>query len=157
MAQGREEVQMRSDDDDASGPGSGLSALERARRAGYLVAGVLMLGLGIVGAVLPVMPTTIFVILAAFCFGRSSPRLEAWLTEHRRFGPPLRAWREEGAIPARAKAMAVIGMVVGYGLFLLSTHPGPAAMLGLAAFMLAAAGYVLSRPRPGLPKRPPAG
>jgi uncharacterized membrane protein YbaN (DUF454 family) len=145
------------DEEDASGPGSGLTALERARRAGYLSLGFSMLGLGIVGAFLPVMPTTIFLILAAFCFGRSSPRLEAWLLDHPRFGGPLRAWREEGAIPVRAKVLAIAGMAAGYGVFLLASHPGPVAMLAVAAFMLAGAAYVLSRPRPGWRNGPPAG
>ncbi|WP_342635388.1 YbaN family protein [Aquibium carbonis] len=157
MTQGRETVEMQSGDDDASGPAGGLTALARARRAAYLAAGVLMLGLGILGAVLPVLPTTIFIILAAFCFGRSSPRIEIWLLEHPRFGGSLRAWRAEGAIPTRAKVFAVAGMVAGYGLFILAAHPGPAAMLGVAAFMLAGAAYVLSRPRPGWRDRPPAG
>jgi uncharacterized membrane protein YbaN (DUF454 family) len=147
----------RMQDDDASGPSSGLNALERARRAGHLALGFAMLGLGVVGAFLPVMPTTIFMILAAFFFGRSSPRLEAWLLDHPRFGGSLRAWREEGAIPARAKALAVAGMAVGYGMFLAAAHPGPVAMLAVAAFILAGAGYVLSRPRPGWRNGPPAG
>ncbi|MDN2581962.1 YbaN family protein [Aquibium sp. ELW1220] len=147
---------MKTGEDDASGPGSGLTALERARRAGYLVLGFSLLGLGIVGAFLPVMPTTVFIILAAFCFGRSSPRLETWLLDHPRFGGALRAWREEGAIPTRAKIFAVAGMAVGYGLFFVSAHPGPGAMLGVAAFMLAGAAYVLSRPRPGWRDRPQA-
>jgi len=140
--------------DDASGPGSGLDALSRLRRAGYLAAGFVLFGLGIVGAFLPVMPTTIFIILAAFCFGRSSPALEAWLLDHPRFGVPLRAWREEGAIPTRAKVFAVAGMALGYGLFLVSAHPGRGAMLAVAAVMLAGAAYVLSRPRPRRPIGP---
>lgn len=154
LAQGRGSVEMKTGDDDASGPASGLAALEQARRLAYLVLGFVLLGLGIAGAFLPVMPTTVFLILAAFCFGRSSPRLETWLLEHPRFGPSLQAWREEGAIPTRAKALAVTGMTFGYGLFFLAAHPGPMAMLGVAAFMLAGAAYVLSRPRPGWPDRP---
>ena len=148
---------MQSADDDASGPGGGLTALERTRRAAYLAAGFLLLGLGALGAALPVMPTTIFIILAAFCFGRSSPRIETWLLDHPRFGGSLRSWREERAIPTQAKVFAVAGMAVGYGLFLLAAHPGPAAMIGVAAFMLSGAVYVLSRPRPGWRDRQPAG
>ncbi len=148
---------MKAGEEDVGDPSSGLTALERARRAGYRAAGLVFFGLGIVGALLPVMPTTVFLILAAFCFGRSSPRLEAWLLDHPRFGAPLRAWREERAIPTRAKVFAVAGMVFGYGLFLLTAHPGPVAILGVAAFMLAGAAFVLSRPQPGWRGRPPAG
>ncbi|MBD0413614.1 YbaN family protein [Oryzicola mucosus] len=118
------------------------------RRSGYLVLGFLMLALGVIGAVLPVMPTTIFLILAAWFFGRSSPRLEAWLLNHRRFGPSLRAWREEGAIPRRAKLLACLGMASGYGIFFITVQPGLWLALGVAVFMLGSAFYVTTRPEP---------
>ena len=70
-------------------------------RLGWLALGCLFVGLGMIGAVLPLMPTTIFLILATGCFARSSPRLEAWLLNHPRFGPTLRDWRERGAILRR--------------------------------------------------------
>jgi hypothetical protein len=136
---------------------NGSNTLDRARQAGYLGLGFLMLGLGLVGAVLPVMPTTVFIILAAFFFGRSSPRVETWLLDHPRFGETLRAWREEGAIPTRVKFTALAGMAAGYGVFLAFAHPGPGAMIAVAAFMLAGVAYVLSRPKPGGRTRPPAG
>jgi hypothetical protein len=72
-------------------------------RSVYLVLGFIFIALGFVGAFLPVLPTTPFLILATTCFARSSPRLESWLLSHPRFGPSLRAWRERGAIPLRAK------------------------------------------------------
>ena len=64
----------------------------------WFAAGWLMVALGFIGAMLPVMPTTIFLIMAVGCFARSSPRFERWLLEHPQFGRPLRQWREEGAI-----------------------------------------------------------
>src|SRR3546814_4222968 len=85
----------------------------RWQRRAYWVLGMLMLALAIVGAVLPVMPTTIFVILAAACFGRASPRWEAYLLQHPQFGPPLVAWREQGAISVRGKSLAVAGIMLG--------------------------------------------
>lgn len=112
----------------------------------YLIAGCLVLVLAIVGAVLPVMPTTVFVILAAWCLGKSHPRLEAWLLSHPVFGPPLRDWRQRGAISPLSKALAVAGMTVGYVVFYLLTQPSIALALAAALPMAAGAAYVLTRP-----------
>ena len=73
------------------------------KRSIFLGLGFLMVALGMIGAVVPLMPTTIFLIAAAACFARSSPRFEAWLLDHSHFGPILRDWRANGAIllPAR--------------------------------------------------------
>lgn len=116
------------------------------RRLVFAALGCLFVALGVVGAVLPVMPTTPFLIVAAGCFARSSPRLEAWLLDHPRFGPTLRAWRERGAIPRRVKAIACIGMAGGYAMFFFSVQPSLVLGLIVVAIMLGAAGYVLTRP-----------
>lgn len=118
-------------------------------RGGWLLLGFLCVGLGFVGAFVPLMPTTIFMILGAGCFARSSPRLEAWLLAHPRFGPTLRAWRAEGAIPRAGKRAACIGIAVGYGLFWLGARPGPVPALAVAAMMLACAMWITTRPLPG--------
>lgn len=83
------------------------------QRALWLGVGALSLLTGIVGVFLPVLPTTPFVLVAAFCFTRSSPRVERWLLEHRRFGPMVRDWRERRAVPLRAKQLAVATMIIG--------------------------------------------
>jgi len=114
----------------------------------YLFAGLLMLALGIIGAFVPVMPTTIFLILAAWFFARSSPQLEAWLLDHPRFGRTLRDWRRHGAISRRAKMWAGAGMATGFAVFWIGARPGLWLWLGVAAIMLACAAYVLSRPLP---------
>jgi uncharacterized membrane protein YbaN (DUF454 family) len=116
------------------------------KRPAYFAAGSLLVAVGFVGAFLPLLPTTPFLILAAGCFARSSPRMEAWLLNHRRFGPVLRAWREHGAIPVKAKLLACAGMSLGYGLFWWIHQPGLALAAAVAAAMIAAAAYVLSRP-----------
>lgn len=69
----------------------------------WLTLGFVAVALGAVGAVLPVMPTVPFLLLAAFCFARSSPRFYDWLLGHRVFGPPIADWRAHGAIRRRAK------------------------------------------------------
>lgn len=83
------------------------------QRALWLAAGTLALATGIVGIVLPLLPTTPFVILAAFCYTRGSERWERWLLEHPRFGPMLRDWRARHVIPWRAKLLAWVMMAVG--------------------------------------------
>jgi len=119
-----------------------------ALRLLWLVAGLVCVALGIIGALLPLMPTTIFLILAAGCFARSSPRLEAWLLDHPRFGPTLRAWRRDGAIGQRGKAMACGGMAIGYTLFWCGALPHLPLAAGVGAAMAACAAYVLTRPAP---------
>ena len=122
----------------------------RHLRAAWLAAGFLCVGLGFIGALLPLMPTTIFLILAAGCFARSSPRLEAWLLDHPRFGPSLRMWREQRAIPRAGKIAACGGMALGYVLFLLGAHPQRPLALGIALVLCGCAGWIASRasPRP---------
>lgn len=82
-------------------------------RALWLLAGVLSLLTGIVGIFLPLLPTTPFVLLSAFCFSRGSTRCEAWLLGHPRFGPMVLDWRARHAIPLRAKQLAWTMMAIG--------------------------------------------
>ncbi|CAB3678831.1 YbaN family protein [Achromobacter pestifer] len=117
-------------------------------RLAWLALGCLMVALGVIGALLPVMPTTIFLILAAGCFARSSPRLESWLLNHPRFGATLRQWREQGAISRKGKLCAVAGMALGYGGFAWGAHPSWWLGLGTGLGMLACATWVVSRPLP---------
>lgn len=84
-------------------------------RALWALGGLVSLVTGIVGIVVPLLPTTPFVLLAAWCFARSSPRLEAWLLAHPRFGPMVRNWRERRAIPLRAKQLAWAMMALAAG------------------------------------------
>jgi len=112
----------------------------------YLALGFAFVGLGFAGAFLPVLPTTPFLIVAAACFARSSPRLENWLLTHPRFGVALRAWREYGAIPWKAKLMSLAGTSLGFLLFWIGSKPGLALMAAVAALMLVGLAYVFSRP-----------
>jgi uncharacterized membrane protein YbaN (DUF454 family) len=117
----------------------------------YLVAGIVLVGVGIVGYFVPVMPGTIWLILAAACFARSSPRFESWLVNHPRFGPSVVAWRRYGAIPRRIKIIAIAMMAVSFVLVVLS-HP-PAMWLWITgAVLLACALFVATRPAGPKPK-----
>lgn len=135
-----------------------LPAYRQASRHAYLLLGWLALAFALIGALLPLLPTTVFLIIAAACFGRASPRLQARLLAHPRFGPLLQDWQREGAIGARAKLMAGAGMALGLALFWWQARPGPLLATAVTLGMLASAGYVLSRPRPQAERgRPTAG
>ena len=110
----------------------------------YMLAGLFCVGLGIVGIFLPVMPSTVFFIIAAVCFARSNPAWEARIMNHPKIGPPIRAFRERGAIGIRAKIAAVTAMTISSVVsFLLMQGPwryAPAAVCALCAV------FILSRP-----------
>jgi uncharacterized protein len=76
----------------------------------WLAAGALALLVGFIGIFLPLLPTTPFVLLAAFCFARGSERWERWLLAHRLWGPMVRDWRATRAVPLRAKQLATVMM-----------------------------------------------
>jgi uncharacterized protein len=79
----------------------------------YRVAGLLALALGIVGAVLPLMPTVPFLLLAVYFFARSNPEWEKRILDHPHWGPQVRDWRERRAINRRAKTLAIGAMATG--------------------------------------------
>lgn len=81
-------------------------------RALWAVAGGLCLLTGLLGVVLPLLPTTPFVLLAGFCFSQSSQRLDTWLLTHPRWGASVRAWRERHAVPPVAKKAALTAMLL---------------------------------------------
>lgn len=117
----------------------------RFRRPLLLAAGWLFTGIGIVGLILPLMPGTVFLIIAAWCFSRSSPRFEAWLLGHPRLGPHVRRWRETGSIARKAKYLACGAMLTSFSLLLVTDAP-PIAMWTAGAGLIAAGTYVASRP-----------
>jgi uncharacterized protein len=93
-------------------------------RWAWLAVGFTCLGLGFIGAFLPVMPTTVFILIAAYAFARSSPRFYAFLLRHRTFGPLIRNWRAGRGITARAKTTAVTMILLTIGssaIFFVST------------------------------------
>jgi len=116
------------------------------KRWGWFALGWVMVGLGFLGLALPVMPGTIFFILGAACFSHSSPRFERWLLDHRWFGHSIRRWRERGAIPRKAKFVAISGMVTGFVLMLITTGPVWWVTLIVGAALFACAVYVGTRP-----------
>ena len=111
----------------------------------WTFAGLSALGLGILGIFLPILPTTPLVLLAAFCFGKGSPRLHTWLTTHKRFGPMIEDWNRAGAIPRKGKRAAIFGMTAALGLSLLVGVPFYVIAIQIVC-MGGAAIFILTRP-----------
>lgn len=112
----------------------------------YIAIGMVAVALGVAGVFLPLLPTTPFLLVAAWAFAQSSPRLEAWLNSHPRLGPPLAAWRERRAIPVRAKVLAAVGMSASLAYMLISSHVPPVAKIAATLLLAACATFVLTRP-----------
>lgn len=112
----------------------------------YIAIGCIAVALGVIGIFLPLLPTTPFLLAAAWAFAKSSPRLEAWLTYHPRLGPPLRDWRERGAIPARAKLIAIAAMAASLAYVLLVPSIPAYGKIGAALVLACCATFILTRP-----------
>lgn len=112
----------------------------------FLCLGLVLVATGAIGVVLPLLPTTPFLILALFCFARSSQRFHDWLYHHRLFGPGLQRWDRYRVIPPMAKMFAV-GSMTASGLYVILATQTP---WPLIALMLAVMGYgawfVLTKP-----------
>ena len=116
----------------------------RLLRRVYFAAGVASLILGAVGVLLPLLPTVPFIILAAYCFGRSDPRIERWLLDHPQFGPAIRRWRQNGAISRKGKVAATLAFMMSVALAI-AFAPFPWVLLPVAAALIAGS-WIWSRP-----------
>ncbi|QDY69992.1 YbaN family protein [Qingshengfaniella alkalisoli] len=114
-------------------------------RAAWFIFGCLSVAIGFVGAFLPLLPTVPLLILAAFCFARSSPKLHEWLLTHPIYGPHIRDWQERGAISRRAKRLAVASCVATFGIALLLGLPIRLLILQ-AVVLLSVCAFILTRP-----------
>lgn len=107
--------------------------------------GSLAMGLAIIGVFLPILPTVPFLLLAAICFSRSSVRAHKWLTEHDKFGPPIRDWRERGAISRQAKWLATLFMAAALAISYVMDVQDWLAVLQ-AVVIAGVAAFIWSRP-----------
>lgn len=114
--------------------------------------GWLNVGLGVIGIVVPGLPTTPFLLLAAWAFSRSSRRFQVWLYSHRILGPPVRHWREHRAISRRAKVASLVMMASSVVVVWAMRPSGSLAPLILLAIVVPVGVYIATRPsgpRPG--------
>ena len=112
----------------------------------FLTLGCVCLALGFVGLLLPVLPTTPFILLAAFAFSKSSERLHAWLLNHRLYGPLITNWQRHGVIRPRAKwtSVSLIALLAGPSIYLMGA-PAYAKIL-LAAVCACVVCFIVTRP-----------
>ena len=121
-------------------------ATGRVRWAWWLLAWA-SLALGIVGIVVPGLPTVPFVLLSAYAAARGSKRLHAWLLAHRRFGPMIRDWQARGAVSRRAKWLATAMMALAATVMFATAPRWRMAATG-TAIMAVGALWLWRRPEP---------
>ncbi|MEM8587256.1 MAG: YbaN family protein [Pseudomonadota bacterium] len=117
----------------------------RLRRAIWFAVGGGALAIGAFDVVLPVLPTTPFVIVAAFAFGKSSPRLAMWLGTSVTFGPMIADWRRHGAIAPRFKVLSIVMMAGVFAASIVAVL-SVGVLIVQAVCLTVAAAFILSRP-----------
>ena len=121
--------------------------LPRVARWVLLVFAGLCLVLAVIGVILPGMPTTVFLLMAAWAAARSSPRLHAWLLGHRLFGPMLRDWENGRCVSRRAKWSAAATMAVAAVVLVWTGHRPWIAAVGIGCMAIVLA-WLWQRPEP---------
>lgn len=121
--------------------------ITHVKRLTLILIGLLSIVLGALGIFVPLLPTTPFLLLAAFAFANSSERMHQWLLDHNIFGPLIDDWRQYRAISRRAKIVSILSMVA---IILISAlMSAPTYVVVIQALVLSAtATFVLSRPLP---------
>lgn len=113
-----------------------VPARSRAARIAYMVAGWIFFALGLIGALLPVIPTTPFMLLALWAFSMSSRRFHDWLYHHRIFGPRLQAWSSHRVVPRSVRYTAYAGMLISLSYISLIARLGWYIVVPTGALML---------------------
>lgn len=108
--------------------------------------GLLCVALGIVGAFLPLLPTTIFFIVAVYCFAKSAPAWRQRILDHPRFGPPIQSFVQHGTLSRRAKSIALFGISANFVLTWILVDMTPVTLTILASVLAAVCAYIVSRP-----------
>jgi uncharacterized protein len=112
----------------------------------YLAFGWFCVGLGIIGIIFPFLPTTPFLLLAVWAFGRSSPELAAKLRNHPQVGRYIRDWQDHGVIPSQAKLVAILMMSVMATYFVVWSGLPLWAVAATVSILVGVGLFILSRP-----------
>ncbi|TMV94161.1 DUF454 domain-containing protein [Thioclava sp. BHET1] len=111
----------------------------------WLCLGCLSFVIGVIGAFLPLLPTVPLMLLATFCFAKSSERLHGWLINHPRFGPAIQDWQQHRAISKRAKIAATVSIVAAFSISL-AIGLRPTLLAIQAVTLIAVSIFIWSRP-----------
>lgn len=117
----------------------------QSSKTGFRVLAYISIGLAAIGVVLPLLPTTPFVLLAAFFASKGSPAFASWLEGHPSFGPAIRDWRRNRVIPLKAKVLACSMMMLSWGLLFMMGAAGTVLAIS-GVFLASVASYLLTRP-----------
>jgi len=115
----------------------------RAVRLAFVIGGHVCMVLALFGIILPVMPATVFLILAAACYARGSKQLHAWLLRNQWFGPPIRDWQQHRAMTLRSKVVAIVSLFVGIGVSVVFFVKAPWLRIALGFVVVAVTAIVL--------------
>jgi len=120
--------------------------MSRPLKAMYCSIGWFFVGLGLVGVILPVLPTTPFMLLALWMFSKGSRRFHDWLFNHRLFGGPLQKWQAHRVIPLPAKLCSTSMMLLSFIMMVIYSPMGWWLHALVGFLMLYGAWFVLSKP-----------
>tara|TARA_R110002012_G_scaffold5133_11_gene23484 strand:- start:10260 stop:10634 length:375 start_codon:yes stop_codon:yes gene_type:complete len=115
----------------------------------WVVLAGISFSIGVLGIFLPLLPTTVFMLMAVYCASRGSPRFEAWIRSRHYVGPLLVTWEQERAIPRRAKLAAVSLIALSAIISAWSLGPGWIRW-GVVALLFIIALWLVTRPEPSL-------
>ena len=120
--------------------------LRKCKNILWTTLGTISLTFGILGIFLPLLPTTPFILITAFCYTKGSPKLYAWLVNHKIIGSYLRNWEKNGSIAIKAKMMAILIIVLGNWYSIVYIIPYLIVKIIVLIIGIVASIYILTRP-----------
>ena len=112
----------------------------------FFALGWLCVVAGVVGIFLPILPTTPFLLVAAWAFAKSSPRFQYWLESHQTLGPYIYDWRHYGVVPIRAKILAISMMTLSFSWLVFLSGASTTVVVVVGLTMAGVATFLLTRP-----------